>query len=272
MASDYSMGFYGAPSSSVPNSHMLSFQSGMVMNNSTALIGNSMGIPSGQMSGAAPSVAVSADPSSSSVIRGVVSGLKWNPGLSREWSAEEDDILKKGLSEFSGGSKMIKYIKIAATLHDKNVRDVALRCRWLNEKQNIKRHKPEDHHVKKSKERKGKVIASSMLSGNMVPPQDQILDTTSWQLLNENTHLIGEISSNLEKMQVKDNPDLLDRLGRNILLVQERMYKMSQIMREMPPLPVSLNDEFISYLNSYAKSVPQFVGPANNQLIQGWGF
>jgi hypothetical protein len=39
--------------------------------------------------------------------------------------------LEKGLSKFKDEPQVTKYVKIAATLPDKSVRDVAMRCKWM---------------------------------------------------------------------------------------------------------------------------------------------
>ncbi|MCO5569891.1 hypothetical protein L7F22_023605 [Adiantum nelumboides] len=54
-----------------------------------------------------------------------------------------------------------KYIKIAATLSEKTVRDVALRCRWMLKRESEKRRKAEEQNPpKKSKDKKDKPVDS----------------------------------------------------------------------------------------------------------------
>ncbi|KAL6568786.1 hypothetical protein OROHE_003527 [Orobanche hederae] len=63
-----------------------------------------------------------------------VSRLKHDTGLAAEWSIDEQLKLEEGLARCANEpSSMLRYIKIAASLHNKTVRDVALRCRWMTE-------------------------------------------------------------------------------------------------------------------------------------------
>ncbi|KAL6567918.1 hypothetical protein OROGR_001586 [Orobanche gracilis] len=95
------------------------------------------------------------------------SGLKHDTGLAVEWSVDEQYKLEQGLAKYANEPiicvfpasicryanepNIMRYIKIAASLQDKTVRDVALRCRWITRK----RIKPEDQSVgKKVKDHK----------------------------------------------------------------------------------------------------------------------
>lgn len=58
--------------------------------------------------------------------------LLHDTGPDLEWSHSEQSILTESLAKFSNeASSMSKYVKIAALLPEKTVRDVALRCHWL---------------------------------------------------------------------------------------------------------------------------------------------
>ncbi|KAL6576442.1 hypothetical protein OROHE_000223 [Orobanche hederae] len=83
-------------------------------------------------------------------------GLKHDTGLAVEWSVDEQYKLEQGLAKYANEPiirvfpasicryanepNIMRYIKIAASLQDKTVRDVALRYRWITRK----RIKPED--------------------------------------------------------------------------------------------------------------------------------
>ncbi|KAJ6825177.1 uncharacterized protein M6B38_378930 [Iris pallida] len=87
--------------------------------------------------------------------------LKHNPGLSMEWTSEEQAILEEGLSKYSSESILVRYAKIAHQLNGKTVRDVALRCRWMSKKESGKRRK-EDHNLsRKNKDKKERVTDPS---------------------------------------------------------------------------------------------------------------
>ncbi|KAJ6973900.1 hypothetical protein NC653_034045 [Populus alba x Populus x berolinensis] len=57
-----------------------------------------------------------------------LSSLKHDPGISVEWSPDEQSILDDLLSKYASESNLVRYAKIAMKLKDKTVRDVALRC------------------------------------------------------------------------------------------------------------------------------------------------
>jgi hypothetical protein len=61
----------------------------------------------------------------------VAAGVKQEAALVMDWSVEEQYVLENGLAKLKDEPKISKYVKIAATLPDKTVRDVALRCRWM---------------------------------------------------------------------------------------------------------------------------------------------
>ncbi|XP_028054240.1 uncharacterized protein LOC114258487 [Camellia sinensis] len=58
--------------------------------------------------------------------------LRHNPGLSVEWTPDEQYLLEDLLNKYSSERNIVRYAKIAMQLKDKTVRDVALRCRWMN--------------------------------------------------------------------------------------------------------------------------------------------
>ncbi|CAK7349196.1 unnamed protein product [Dovyalis caffra] len=59
------------------------------------------------------------------------SSLRHDPGISVEWTPDEQSILDDLLSKYASESNLVRYAKIAMKLKDKTVRDVALRCRWM---------------------------------------------------------------------------------------------------------------------------------------------
>ncbi|URE40602.1 hypothetical protein MUK42_18128 [Musa troglodytarum] len=60
-----------------------------------------------------------------------VPGLKHIAAFAVDWSCEELEVLKRGLVIYASEPNIMKYIKIAARLPEKTVRDVAKRCRWM---------------------------------------------------------------------------------------------------------------------------------------------
>ncbi|KAF3493590.1 hypothetical protein DY000_02056239 [Brassica cretica] len=58
-------------------------------------------------------------------------GGKPDAALVMDWSVEEHYVLENGLAKLKDEPKISKYVKIAAALPEKTVRDVAMRCSWM---------------------------------------------------------------------------------------------------------------------------------------------
>lgn len=189
--------------------------------------------------------------------------LKHDPGLSTDWSPEEQTILEEGLTKFSADSVVVRYAKIAKQLDGKTVRDVALRCRWMSKKENSKRRK-EDHNLsRKNKDKKERATDSSgkpsthvgvRPAGPLYPLSVLTMDTDddisykaiggpSGQLLENNSHIFNQVSTNLANFQIQENIGLLCQARENILTILNDMNDTPGVMRQMPPLPVKINEE-----------------------------
>ncbi|KAB2047179.1 hypothetical protein ES319_A13G028100v1 [Gossypium barbadense] len=154
--------------------------------------------------------------SGSSFLVDSVAGLNHDTGLAVEWSVDEQYILEDGLEKYNEEPNILKYIKIAASLPEKTVRDVALRCRWMQRK----RRKPDEHNAgKKVNNRKDKLVESSSkmtmpsslpptmaayplmmrhLDQNGRTPSEGICGTTM-HLLKQNAQTFSQITSNLSQ-------------------------------------------------------------------------
>ncbi|KAF3617798.1 F21O3.28 protein isoform 3 [Capsicum annuum] len=67
-----------------------------------------------------------------SVVGPTQAALRHNPGLSVDWTPDEQSLLEELLAKYATESNISRYAKIAMQLKDKTVRDVALRCRWMS--------------------------------------------------------------------------------------------------------------------------------------------
>ncbi|XP_064956175.1 uncharacterized protein LOC103979385 isoform X1 [Musa acuminata AAA Group] len=159
-------------------------------------------------------------------------------------------------------SSIIRYAKIAMSLPNKTVRDVALRCRWMTKKESGKRRK-EDHNLsKKSKDKKERVTDAlakpsthlgSLPNAPLYPlpmlPMDddgityKVIGGRTGQLLESNADAFTKISANLASLKVQDNISLLCQTRDNILTILADLNDMPEIMKQMPPLPVKMNEE-----------------------------
>ncbi|KAF0926365.1 hypothetical protein E2562_023080 [Oryza meyeriana var. granulata] len=146
-------------------------------------------------------------------------------------------------------------------LPDKTVRDVALRCRWMAKKESNKKRKEE--LPKKNKEKKERANDSSskgpahLVARPNAPPyslpvlpmdDDDVSYKTiggqTGQLLEHNAQILNQIYTNISNMQVQENIPLLCQTRDNILAVlKDRISDVSEIMKQMPPLPVKLNED-----------------------------
>ncbi|CDP19664.1 unnamed protein product [Coffea canephora] len=181
--------------------------------------------------------------------------------------------------EFADEPSIMKYIKIAAVLGDKTVRDVALRCRWMMRK----RRKQEDHNLgKKVKDRRDRMesclksttSASPMnLAAYVVPlqPRDQSDSTspisaligTTRHLLEENNQALGRVSTNLASLELQDNIDLFLRIRSNLTSILNDMRNMPGIMSQMPPLPVFINEELAGSTFSSSTQCMMMIGSSS---------
>ncbi|XP_028766921.1 uncharacterized protein LOC114724680 isoform X2 [Neltuma alba] len=277
MAAESNSGFRGEDIGSALNQHAISFQSGSInnlsemvpmgtyfgLNSTSGLIysGNSSMISSNSV------ISQANNSSGSSLLLDSVPGLKHDTVLAVEWSVEEQYRLEEGLSRYSDEPSIMRYIKIAATLPDKTVRDVALRCRWMTRK----RRKPGEHNVgKKVNNGKDKpAMPSSETNLHLAPPQSMVtyshmsnhVDQSKRilydgicgpmkQLLEQNAQAFCQITANLSSYKFQENIDLFCQTRHNISTILNDMREMPGIMSQMPPLPVSINEDLVSRILS----------------------
>ncbi|XP_010935471.1 uncharacterized protein [Elaeis guineensis] len=271
MAADSNMGFHqGTIPSSFCNRHMLSFQSG-ARNSTTGMISgdvSSSGMSSstrGLLLSGSPTMinnmpAISAAGSSSSNVRhdhvhtfkpGTVSGS--------DWSAQEVAKLNEGLIKYAHEPNFMKYIKIAAMLPEKTIRDVAMRCRWMSEKM-----------VASSSTANVRMVPSdnmspySLMMHHNVNHHDHFshggptLDGAIQHLLDENVQMLSQISANLATFKIRENIELFLRARNNFTSILRRMSEWPPTMNQVPgimsPLPhlsVLINEELLKSVVSF---------------------
>ncbi|PKI63813.1 hypothetical protein CRG98_015797 [Punica granatum] len=146
-------------------------------------------------------------------------------------------------------------------LKNKTVRDVALRVRWMTKKENSKRRK-EEHSLRKSKEKKERVNDSSAKSTPfaarpnvpayappMIPMDNddgisyKAIGGPTGELLEQNAQAFNQISANLAAFQIQENINLFCQTRDNILKIMNDLSDQPEIMKQMPPLPVKVNEE-----------------------------
>ncbi|CAK9324495.1 unnamed protein product [Citrullus colocynthis] len=166
--------------------------------------------------------------------------MKHNPGISTDWTSDEQVTLEEGLKKYAAESSVIRYAKIAMQLPNKTVRDVALRCRWMNER------------VSDPSMKSAQVAARPNVPPYGMPmiPMDnddgvsyKAIGGTTGELLEQNAHAMNQISSNLASFQIQDNISLFCQTRDNILKIMNDLNEMPEVMKQMPPLPVKVNEE-----------------------------
>ncbi|KAL9268318.1 hypothetical protein AKJ16_DCAP22671 [Drosera capensis] len=195
--------------------------------------------------------------------------LKHNPGIATEWSAEEQEILDDGLKKHASVTLVVRYAKIAMQLPNKTVRDVAFRCRWMHKKEMSKRRKDE----RKSKDKREKVTDSSGKASQPSPRptvQPCSLPTVSvdnddgisykdiggpvGELLEQNAQTFEQISANFSSHQIQENINLLCQARENLTKILNSLSETPEIMKQMPPLPVKLNEELANSMLPHRQS------------------
>lgn len=274
--------------------HAISFQSGAVNSTSEMIpIGSYYGMNSSNsgnlmfcdnssiISSSSPTT-TPAGSSSGTLLLDSVPGLKHDAGLAVEWTEEEQYKLEEGLVKYKDEPSILKYIKIAALLRDKTVRDVALRCRWMTRK----RRKQEDPHLgRKGNYRKDKFVESSSKTNlpsasisnmNMTPysiqPKQmdqnqrikcQVLTGKAKHLLEQNIQALNQINSNMSLLKLQDNIDLFCHTRDNInniyaILNDCSMRELSGKIGQMQELPVSIDQNLANSILPHTTSTMMF--------------
>ncbi|XP_008668361.1 uncharacterized isoform X3 [Zea mays] len=289
MAADSSMGFHQGITASLYNHHMLSFQSNSdvgISGDATGAMVMAPGSVGGGSSNAglflsantgvmgnAPGVAPSRTSSGDALLGTGTPKYKYVTGPPSDWSDREVAILKEGLVRYAREPSIMRYIKIAAMLPNRTIRDVALRCWWSTGKE--RRKKPDGFYTgKKMRDMKpiqDKMVASVPIANfhmtpttNVTPfsismqhPNQQsqvpkeaapIVDSATQRLLEENNQLLNQISANIKTFKTVENTDLFLRTSNNIKTILSRMSETHGIMGQMPPLPLSINEDHINSL------------------------
>ncbi|GLT34905.1 hypothetical protein SLA2020_093940 [Shorea laevis] len=192
------------------------------------------------------------------------SSLKLDSGIALEWTAEEQAVLEEGLNKYASEPPISRYAKIAVYLPNKTVRDVALRSRWMTKKEISKRRKEEHNSTRKTRDKRERISDPSakpvhfgsytdvpyVSLSTMIPlnyDDDDIsvkaIGGVTGELLQQNAQAINRISTNLASLKLEDNINLFCQIRSNIFKIMNDWNETSEFMRQMPQLPVKLNEE-----------------------------
>ncbi|QHO55282.1 uncharacterized protein DS421_3g63920 [Arachis hypogaea] len=176
--------------------------------------------------------------------------LRHIPAVAVEWNLEEQAILEDGLARYAGvGSNVTVYATIAQQLQDKTVRDVALRVRWMKEKekniQNSKRRKDDLKLTKKSRNRKEKVsghssrlaAAGSDVASSVPGMPYKAIGGLIGTLMEQNAQAFNQISKNLASRMHGKNIEIFYQVRENFNKIMKDLNETPDPMSLMPPLP-----------------------------------
>nr|TKR98674.1 hypothetical protein D5086_0000199910 [Populus alba] len=155
---------------------------------------------------------------------------------------------------FAEETNVVRYAKIAMNLPNKTVRDVALRCRWMNKKEQSKRRK-EDNLARRSRDKKERHGDPSAKTSNFMAARPSVSPFATPMMPLESEEgisydgeglfqtILNQISANLASFQIQENFNLLRQTRDNIRKIMNQMNDVPELMKQMPPLPVKLNDD-----------------------------
>ncbi len=194
-----------------------------------------------------------------------------------EWTPHEQAALDQAAVKFPAEryQPFERYVRIAATLPRKGVRDVALRLRWLSQAR--KRKVSEEGPNKRlRRDRCQSIFATQQKPPNVMGqwpqqqlPMPQLDDHGSQtvgavgglvaQLLEQNLHILYQYKQNMHQFKVQEITELLVRFRDNILAVLNQMNSMDGVMSQMPQLPVRMNVELANnFLPAASGTSPMF--------------
>ncbi|KAL6899560.1 hypothetical protein ACP4OV_006218 [Aristida adscensionis] len=286
---------YGVFPQSFFNQHVVSFQTSSIASGSGAMpvYLDTTSAMNGNQAMPTTTSSTIVSTGSPNMISDSSQNLKYGAPMAVDWTYLELQILNDGLNKYANEPGIMKYIKIAALLPDKTVRDVAMRCQWMAaRKEATRRRKPEEHYMgKRIKDRKDKTAESSSWAANpavltdnrassfvpcnttrnngIVSGASQI-DRAVLNILEENAQLLNQIEVNILTSQAQNNIDLFHHTRRNINGLLKSMSQMPGIMSKMPPLPVAVNERLASFILPGA-SMAQVLGSSHlKEEPRGW--
>uniref|UniRef100_A0A251SJY5 Uncharacterized protein n=1 Tax=Helianthus annuus TaxID=4232 RepID=A0A251SJY5_HELAN len=155
---------------------------------------------------------------------------------------------------YADESGMIKYVKIASTLRNKTVRDVAIRCRWMACFTNMR------NLADKTKETRGTEFVEEV-------KRYEALQSSMRHLLEQNNRVLGQISTNIHTLKLQDNFDLFRQTKNNITAILNDMRCMPG-----PPVPVSLNEDLANAILSIKTQTMMFSSSGGMNMKQEPGY
>ncbi|XP_061353798.1 uncharacterized protein LOC133298514 [Gastrolobium bilobum] len=184
-----------------------------------------------------------------------------NPGISLDWTLEEQAVFQKGLIQFASVPSMPRrYNLIANQLPNKTVREVILRDKWMREESQPVKWMDEkvSHPAAKSSAFTARPNVSPYAPGMIVMDNDDGISSKAiggptGELLEQNAQALKQISANINAAcKYQDNIKLFCQTRDNIYKILNNFNDMSEVMKKMPRLPVKIDEELISQLQTFS--------------------
>ncbi|CAM0871024.1 unnamed protein product [Alopecurus aequalis] len=161
--------------------------------------------------------------------------LRCDDKVSTDWSEEENQVLREGLSRFAGQDNINKCFSIASGLANKTVTDVAYRIRWLSDLEKKRTAKQAQLEQEKSARgnvtNKGKGTKGATRKNNKYPLSKEVLNSKSAKdLILDNGKLMYKIEEILRTRQVKDSADYFYNVKMTMDALQNKVTNMSTVM------------------------------------------
>ncbi|XP_044959614.1 uncharacterized protein LOC123410737 isoform X2 [Hordeum vulgare subsp. vulgare] len=224
------------------------------------------------------------------VLQGAPPNYKFVTGSPSDWTPYELSIFQEGLARYAREPTIMKYIKIAAMLPTKTIRDVALRCRWTAGKESRRRKPDEFYAGKRIRDLKEKMVPSTSLANfqmalpnSLVPfstsmhhpgqnslatNEVPVLDNATQHLLEENIQLLNQISANIGTFKLGENMDLFLRTNNNIQTILKRMSETPGVMGQMRALPEPVNEGQLNSLLQLDRVVASYGDMLHNTRMK----
>ncbi|KAL1541001.1 hypothetical protein AAHA92_25275 [Salvia divinorum] len=162
-------------------------------------------------------------------------GLRHNPGLSLDWTTEEqsklEDLLAKYASETTVARKRRRKEDNGSSRKNKDKKD------------KVSDTLPKSSQVA-NRTNGPPACAQSLMS---VDSDDRIpfnaIGGAAGQLLESNAQALDQISTNFSACKIHENINLFCQARANIVSILNDLGDMPESMKQMPPLPVKLNEE-----------------------------
>lgn len=151
----------------------------------------------------------------------------WVAGTAHQWNDQEQAALEAGLLRYPSSvySNVTRYVKIAAALPTKSVRDVAHRVKWMADQGKVVRPMSESGVIARAStatSRQGRIescrgrVAGGESKPKVVDPEQE---THVNAVLQENVLIINRMRDNLLNGSLNDNVELMMRFRTNITAV-----------------------------------------------------